>query len=73
MIKLQMVKLQKQNNLTTLNKQKNIIFSSKKHTFYTVNQKKIALSAVERKMYILNDGIKTLVHGHWRIAAGALE
>ena len=47
--------------------QNNIV--SKKHAIYTVNQTKISLSAVDTKRYILNDGINTLAHGHWRITA----
>ena len=57
--------------LTSLQKhyvtQNNIV--AKKHAIYTVNQTKISLSAVDSKRYILNDGINTLAHGHWRIAA----
>ena len=51
--------------------QNNIV--SKKHTLYTVNQTKIGLSAQDTKRYILNDGIRTLAHGHWRISSDEAE
>ena len=51
--------------------QNNIV--SKKHSLYTVNQTKVGLSAQDTKRYILSDGIRTLAHGHWRIAAGEAE
>ena len=44
--------------------QNNIV--SKKHTLYSVNQTKIGLNAFNVKRYILEDGIHTLAHGHYK-------
>ncbi len=33
----------------------------------TIHQKKVALSNFDDKRYILDDGITTLAHGHYRI------
>ena len=51
--------------------QNNII--SHKHNLYSVNQTKISLSAQDTKRFILNDGINTLAHGHFRIKNGNVE
>ena len=47
--------------------------TSKAHNLFTVNQTKVALSAVDTKRYILNDGIHTIAYGHCRIAEGTAE
>ena len=41
---------------------------SDKHRLYTYNIKKVGLSAHDDKRFILEDGVRTLAHGHWRIA-----
>jgi len=40
------------------------VFRSRKHEMYNEEVNKIALSANDDKRYILEDGIKTLAHGH---------
>ena len=40
---------------------------SKDHKLSTVNITKLGLNAYDDKRYILNDGIHTLAHGHYRI------
>ena len=47
--------------------------TSKKHTLYSINQTKISLTAQDTKRYILNDGINTLAHGHYRIQSNEAE
>ena len=49
------------------------VIISKKHKICSVNQTKISLSAQDTKRYILNDGINTLAHGHFRTANGSAE
>ena len=44
----------------------NVIISHK-HEMFTETINKIALSADDDKRYILEDGIKTLAHGHYKI------
>ena len=43
-----------------------ITFRSYDHKLRTVAQNKLALSSFDDKRWILNDGISTLAHGHWR-------
>ena len=40
---------------------------SDKHILHSVRQNKATLSAYDDKRYILNDGISTLPHGHYKI------
>jgi hypothetical protein len=40
---------------------------SRKLDVYTIHQKKVDLSNFDDKKYILDDGITTLAHGHYRI------
>ena len=40
---------------------------SKCHTIYTVCINKVALSSYDDKRYILDGGLDSLAHGHWRI------
>ena len=58
----------KENQFVTQN-----IIASKKHTLCTINQTKVSLTAQDTKRYILNDGINTLAHGHYRINNGDAE
>jgi len=54
----------------TENKLQNVsmtTFRSDNHTIYTNVIKKIGLSAFDDKRYILENGIATLAHGHYRI------
>ena len=37
------------------------------HRIYTINQNKKALSSFDDKRYILDDGVSTLPHGHYKI------
>jgi len=41
-------------------------FQTKLHNIYTVSQKKKALSASDDKVFIMQDGISTRTHGHFR-------
>ena len=43
------------------------LFRTDRHNIYTVQMTKTTLSAYDDKRYILDDGIHTLAHGHWRI------
>lgn len=43
-----------------------ILFRTDRHEIYTVKLNKTTLSAYDDKRYILEDGIQTLAHGHWR-------
>ena len=40
---------------------------STKHKLYSLRQNKATLSAYDDKRYILDDGISTLPHGHYKI------
>jgi hypothetical protein len=40
---------------------------SKRHALFTVEESKVSLSAFDDKRYLLDDGIHTLAHNHWRI------
>ena len=43
---------------------------SKSHQIYMLDQQKVTLNAFDDKRHILSNGIRTLAHGHWRIAKG---
>ena len=45
---------------------KQVQLRSYKHTIYTIKQKKVALSSYDDRRFILEDGIDTRAHGHWR-------
>ena len=53
------------NNLSTIDVRQNLL-RSRNHTISSISTKKIGLSAFDNKRWILNDGITTLAHGHWR-------
>ena len=42
------------------------VFRSYKHEVYSEEVNKIALSADDDKRVIMDDGIQTRAHGHWR-------
>jgi hypothetical protein len=56
---------------TLMNRTSKIIkqntFASKKHNVSTIETYKTALSCNDDKVYILNDNINTLSHGHYKI------
>ena len=58
------------NCLSTFDVQQNLI-RSKQHTISSVS-KKIGLNAFDNKRYILDDGVHTLAHGHWRCVDGLM-
>jgi len=37
------------------------------HKLYTIEQNKKSLSSFDDKRYILNNGVDTLAHGHYKI------
>jgi len=43
------------------------LFRTNKHTIYTIEQKKLALSGDDDKRHILDDGINTLAWGHYKL------
>ena len=57
-------KILKNSSIHTL-KQRSII--SKNLKLYTIEQERIALSAMDIKRYILRPGIKTLAYGHYKL------
>ena len=46
------------------------VIRSHRHELFTEEINKIALSANDDKRVILEDGIHTLAHGHWRTIGG---
>jgi len=42
-------------------------FHTEAHQIYTVQQRKVSLSCFDDKRWILDNGMDTLAHGHWRI------
>ena len=52
---------------TRLNRHDFTAIRSIKHALYTVRQSKVGLSPWDDKRYILEDGIRTLAHGHYSI------
>ena len=48
-----------------------VTFRSDKHQIHTIALNKTTHSPFDDKRYILNDGIHTLAHGHWRISHNA--
>ena len=53
-------------NKTRLYVEQNSI-RSYKHQIYTIQQRKLALSGIDTKRYILDDGITSLAYGHYKI------
>ena len=52
-------------NLSTFDVQQNLL-RSRNHTISSISVKKIGLNAFDNKRWIVEDGIHTLAHGHWR-------
>lgn len=52
-------------SLSTFDVQQNLL-RSRNHIISSISAKKIGLSAFDNKRWILDDGITTLAHGHWR-------
>ena len=48
-------------------------FQSVRHRIRTIGQVKMALSNYDDKRYLLDDGVSTLAHGHYRITTGMVE
>ena len=54
-----------QNQTETVSKMK--MFRSTNHLINTIETSKVSLSSYDDKRYILDDGISSYAHGHWRI------
>ena len=56
-------------NLTQINVRQNTL-QSQKHSIGSYNQTRVALTAYDTKRWILDDGIHTLAHGHFKTQLG---
>jgi hypothetical protein len=52
----------------TITRAKFMTITSKRHSLHTMEIDKVCLSAYDDKRYLLDDGVRTLAYGHYKIA-----
>lgn len=54
-----------QGKVTTVSVNQNSI-RAYKHKLYSIAQQRVGLSCIDNKRFVLEDGVHTRAHGHWR-------